>query len=124
MAYISGTAAVSLARVCHEANRVWCEYNGDNSQTSWDEAPQWQKDSAIMGVRFVVGNPDAGDSASHDSWMRQKVADGWVYGEVKDPEAKTHPCMVPFEELPPEQQFKDRLFRTIVLAHAKGMGIL
>lgn len=124
MAYISGTAAVALARVCHEANRVWCEYNGDNSQTSWDEAPQWQKDSAIMGVRFVVGNPDAGDSASHDSWMRQKVADGWVYGEVKDPEAKTHPCMVPFEELPPEQQFKDRLFRTIVLAHAKGMGIL
>jgi len=124
MGYISGTAAVNLARVCHEANRAWCEYNGDTSQPAWEDAPKWQQDSAIAGVRFVVGNPDAGDSASHESWMREKVTDGWVYGEVKDPEAKTHPCMVPFEELPPEQQFKDRLFRTIVLSTAKGLGVL
>lgn len=124
MGYISGTAAVNLARVCHEVNREWCAYNGDDSQPAWEDAPQWQKDSAIAGVRFVVGNPDAGDDASHNSWMRQKAADGWVYGETKDPEAKTHPCMVPFEELPREQQFKDRLFRTIVLSTAKGMGII
>jgi hypothetical protein len=124
MGYISGTAAVNLARVCHEVNRVWCEYNGDTSQPAWEDAPKWQQDSAIAGVRFVVGNPEAGDSASHESWMREKVTEGWVYGEVKDPEAKTHPCMVPFEELPPEQQFKDRLFRTIVLSTAKGMGVL
>lgn len=54
------------------------------------------------------------ERASHDNWMAEKVADGWVYGEVKDPAAKTHPCIVPFDQLPPEQQFKDRLFATIV----------
>jgi hypothetical protein len=124
MGYISGTAALNLARVCHEANRAFCSYIGDDSQPAWEDAPQWQKDSALAGVRFVVSNPDAGDSASHDSWLRQKEADGWVYGEVKDPEAKTHPCIVPYEELPRDQQFKDRLFRTIVLSTAKGMGIL
>lgn len=75
-------------------------------------------------MRFHVANPGAGDSASHDSWMRQKVADGWVFGEVKDPEAKTHPCMVPFDELPRDQQFKDRLFRTIAHSAAKGLGVL
>lgn len=63
------------------------------------------------GVRFIVENPDADLSASHDNWLKQKVAEGWVYGEVKDPEAKTHPCCVPYEELPESQKFKDLLFR-------------
>lgn len=124
MGYINGMAAVNLARTCHEANRAWCAYLGDDSQLPWDEAPQWQRDSAVNGVRFVVANPEAGPSASHDSWLSEKVADGWVYGEVKDPEAKTHPCIVAFDELSPEQQFKDILFRTIVLATATGMGVL
>lgn len=107
-----------LARIAHEVNREWCAFNGDHSQTVWDEAPAWQRESAINGVRFHLENPTAGDSASHDSWMREKVAGGWVHGEVKNADAipPTHPCIVPFEQLPPEQQFKDRLFRTIVHA--------
>lgn len=108
--------AAEIARTCHEANRSWCEMNGDLSQLPWDQAPDWQKDSAIAGVMFLIENPDAGDSATHDSWSAQKIADGWTYGEVKDPEAKTHPCLVPFEELPHAQQFKDKLFRSIVLS--------
>lgn len=111
-----------IAAVCHEANRAWCEFQGDTSQVPWNEAPEWQRQSAIAGVQFVMANPDAGDSASHDSWSRQKVAEGWVFGGAKDAEAKTHPCLVPFDQLPPEQQFKDRLFRTIVLAHWNGVA--
>lgn len=111
-----GISDEQIARVTHEANRAWCEFNGDFSQPSWDEAPEWQKDSARKGVRFHYENSGAGDSASHDEWMRVKLEEGWVFGPIKDPEAKTHPCIVPFEELPREQQFKDRLFRTIVHA--------
>lgn len=107
-----------VARIAHEVNRAWCEYTGDHSQPSWEDAPNWQKDSAILGVEFHRGNPRAGDSASHDEWMRHKLADGWKYGPVKDPETKEHPCLVPFDQLPADQQFKDRLFRTIV--HATG----
>lgn len=106
----------ATARVAHEANRAWCMVNGDDTQPTWDEAPDWQKESARDGVLFHVNNPDAGDSASHDNWMAHKKAGGWVYGEVKDPEAKTHPCMVPFDQLPPVQQIKDGLFRAIVHA--------
>lgn len=104
------------AMVAHEANRAWCLANGDDSQPLWDDAPDWQKDSAIKGVQFHMDNPDAGDSASHDNWMAQKDDEGWCYGPVKDPENKTHPCMVPFEELPEVQQRKDTLFRAIVHA--------
>jgi hypothetical protein len=106
----------AIAAVCHEANAQYCRELGDMSQPSWADAPDWQRDSAIMGVKFHRDNPDAGDSASHDSWTRQKVADGWVYGEAKDPEAKTHHCLVPFSDLPKEQQTKDALFRATVHA--------
>jgi len=104
-----------IARVCHEVNRAYCESLGDMSQPAWEYAPQWQKDSAMLGVSLHV-NQDVGPEASHESWMAQKVADGWTYGPVKDPIDRTHPCMVPFAQLPPEQQAKDFIFRAIVHA--------
>lgn len=106
----------SIARVAHEANREYCATIGDDSQRAWEDAPTWQKDSVIAGVGFHVSNPYAGDAASHNSWLAEKANTGWVFGEVKDPEAKTHPCIVPFGELPLEQQKKDTLFRAIVHA--------
>lgn len=107
-----------IARIAHEVNRAWCEYGGDASQASWENAPEWQRESAVNGVAFHRANPDAGDSASHDSWAKEKRELGWVYGPLKNAESSppTHHCLVPFEELPAEQQFKDRLFRTIVHA--------
>lgn len=102
------------AIMCHEANRAYCQALGDHSQVPWAEAPEWAKDSAIAGVHFHCVNPDAGPEGSHESWMAQKVADGWKYGPEKDPEKKEHPCMVPFEQLPKEQQAKDYIFRAIV----------
>ena len=108
----------AAAMVAHSTNRAWCQANGDHSQLPWENAPQWQKDSAIDGVRFHSLNPHAGDSASHDNWMSQKIGLGWIYGEVKDPDASppTHPCLVPFSELPAHQQIKDALFRKVVHA--------
>lgn len=103
-----------IARVCHEANRAYCAGLGDLSQLEWNLCPTWQKDSAIKGVEFVIANPDAPASANHESWSDVKVADGWVYGKVKDSDAKTHPCLVPFDQLPIEQQRKDVLFRAVV----------
>lgn len=103
-----------IAKTCHEANRIWCQANEDNSQLHWDEAPQWQRDSAIMGVEFRLNNPDAKHDAQHNAWMADKVKDGWIFGEVKDSEKKTHPCLVPFEQLPEFQQKKDALFCAIV----------
>lgn len=104
-----------IARVAHEVNRAYCASIGDLSQPAWEDAPHWQRASAELGVSFHL-NGDHGPEASHESWMRQKLADGWRYGEVKDPEAKTHPCMVPFDQLPREQQAKDYLFRAVVNA--------
>lgn len=104
-----------IARVCHEVNRAYCQAIGDMSQPTWEDAAEWQKQSALLGVNLHC-NSDVGPEASHESWMAQKIADGWVFGETKDPEAKTHPCIVPFAELPREQQAKDFIFRAVVHA--------
>lgn len=103
-----------IAKICHEVNKVYCESIGDFTQVTWDEAPDWQKKSAIDGVNYHSNNLDAKPSDSHNNWMTDKEADGWKYGEVKDATKKEHPCMVPYEELPKEQQFKDTLFMTII----------
>lgn len=106
--------AFSIAAVCHEANKEWCAVHNDNSQKTWIEAEEWQRESAINGVLFRLDNPNAGSDAQHNSWMKEKVDGGWVFGEEKNAELKTHPCIVPFEQLPEFQQKKDALFCAIV----------
>lgn len=97
-----------IAAVTHMANRAYCLGIGDDSQPTWDEAPDWQRESAIEGVKGALrGNTP---EQSHESWLAQKAADGWTYGPVKDPEAREHPCFVPYAELSKEQRRKDDVF--------------
>lgn len=107
-----------IAAICHEANRTYCASLEDHSQLPWAEAPGWQTASAIDGVRFHLDHPFAGPADSHENWLKTKIAEGWTYAPVKDPEAREHPCCMPFLDLPLEQQAKDRLFMAIVHALA------
>ena len=100
----------------HEVNRVYCASQGDMSQLPWNEAPDWQKESAIAGAMAIAMNPDQSPEMSHESWLAHKKADGWVWGPVKDPETKEHPCMVPYAELPEHQKAKDAFFTAVVKA--------
>lgn len=105
-----------IAKTCHEVNRAYCQSLGDNSQPDWKDAPDWQKQSAINGVKFHMENPEAKPEDSHKSWLKEKETAGWKYGTVKDAEKKEHPCFVPYNELPVEQQLKDALF--IAVCHS------
>jgi len=105
-----------IAKLCHEANKHFCRLIGNFTQHSWEESPEWQRQSAIKGVEFNLANPDAPASASHDSWLKEKQETGWKYGPVKDADKKEHPCFVPYEQLPLEQRTKDHLFKAVVAA--------
>ena len=102
-----------IAKVAHEINKVYCEAHGDKSQLSWEDAPQWQKDSAYNGVIYHINTDNPSPSASHKNWLAEKEKEGWVYGEIKDVEKKEHPCFLPYDELPVEQKVKDYLFGAI-----------
>lgn len=56
-----------IAKVCHEANRAYCSTLGDNSQVSWEDAPEWQISSAINGVQYHLDNPGSKPEDSHNS---------------------------------------------------------
>lgn len=105
---------LTIAKTCHEANRGVCIAAGDMSQQAWEDAPDWQRASCIEGVKFHVAHPGADSRASHDKWMSRKLREGWRYGAVKDAVAKTHPCLLPHNELPLHDKIKDDVFRAIV----------
>jgi hypothetical protein len=111
----------ACARAAHEANRAYCLALGDTSQPSWDEAPEWQRSSSMTGVDLVLGG--GGPREAHDSWSAEKVAAGWKFGPVKDPERKEHPCLVSYDELPLAQREKDGVFVGVVRAMALALGI-
>lgn len=105
-----------IAKVCHQVNKAYCEAYGDMSQVDWNEAPDWQKESAINGVHYHRMNPASTPADSHNEWLKEKEADGWKFGEIKDPEKKEHPCFVAYELLPVSQQAKDYIFLAVVRA--------
>lgn len=44
----------------------------------------------------------------HEIWAETRISQGWRYGEQRDDEKKTHPCLVPYEELSEEEKEYDR----------------
>ena len=99
-----------IAQICHNVNREYCQSIGDDSQVLWHEAEQSHRDSLIDGVRYAIDNDFPHPALMHANWLMGKEFDGWKYGEVKDLDKKLHPCFVPYDELPPEQQKKDEIF--------------
>lgn len=45
---------------------------------------------------------------NHDNWALQRIAGGWRFGPNRNDEAKTHPDLVPYEELPDSEKEYDR----------------
>lgn len=116
----AGFAYEDVAKICHEANKAYCVTIGDNTQPSWEDAPEWQKESAINGVRFHCLNENTTPADSHNSWLKQKQEEGWKYGEIKDADKKEHPCFTAYENLPKAQQVKDYIFKNIVEAYKQA----
>ena len=112
-----------IAKICHEANKAYCEgVMNDNSQRDWDRASSAQRISARKGVQLALTDPTVTPRKMHESWADEKRKTGWVYGEEKDETAKTHPCLVDYDQLPLEQRVKDSLFLGIVNALRRFYG--
>lgn len=44
----------------------------------------------------------------HEVWAETRIKQGWTYGEQRNDDLKTHPCLVPYEELPECEKEYDR----------------
>lgn len=108
-----------IAEVCHEANRVLQRQQRDSRiavSPPWHATDPETQASAVQGVEAHLADPDLTPEQSHENWCDFKYAHGWSFGPVKDEARKEHPLLVPYSELPAEQQVKDALFSAIVRA--------
>lgn len=104
----------AIARVAYEAIAAYCITINDPAPLPWDSIPQPEQANVIAGVRQRLGNPDRTPAQIHGAWMQHRLSTGWVYGPEKSYHRKTHPCLLPYSDLPPEQTLKDALFLAIV----------
>lgn len=106
----------AIARTVHEAMRGWVMAHGQKPTPPWLRAEKWMRESTKESVSFAINNPNAPHSAQHDQWMEQKKRDGWVYGQVKDADAKTHPMLVAYDDLPEFEKKKDAIVKALALS--------
>jgi hypothetical protein len=110
-------AVILIARLGHALRRE-LQIAGKEPQVSpeWDQALAdpacaWMIEDSIANAEALLSGPPASPEQEHDRWMAGKIRQGYVWGEVKntDPAAGplTHPCLVPYEELPVLQRLKD-----------------
>lgn len=61
----------------------------------------------------------------HENWSVGRIADGWTYGETRNDEMKTTPCLVPYSELTDSEKEYDRVtaLQTLKLVVALGYRI-
>ena len=84
-----------------------------------------------MDTRDVVLSPDLLELTEkiaenvHDQWAMLRCAQGWTYGETRNDAQKTHPCLVPYGDLPESEKEYDRktALETLKLITALGYRI-
>ena len=77
----------------------------------WDQRDEQFRSQFINVIDMMCG-PDRKSSPEelHDDWIKAYEEMGWRFGPVRDINRKTHPDMVPFNELDPRERDKDAVF--------------
>lgn len=106
-----------IAQVVHEMNRGLQYVQGDLSPSQ-----PWQVEDPSIQRTVIIGVQEARRGVTprehHERWCAEKRAQGWRYGETKNAAERTHPCLVPYDDLPPEQRLKNELFLAVVAVMA------
>jgi hypothetical protein len=77
----------------------------------WDQRDVGFRTQMVAAVeRDTLPGANRDPKVAHDLWWETYKELGWRYGPLRDPEAKTHPDMVPFEDLGAQEQIKDAVY--------------
>lgn len=106
-----------MARVAHAVIRELQLVNGEpNVAPPWDEAHPDGEPADTSQVEYALNGGTAAEQ--RQEWVRWKLSQGWTYGPVKDAARKTHPDLMPDDELPPRARVKDDAYIAVVRALA------
>ena len=75
----------------------------------WEELSLSEREFAVKAFTEIMEGDFQGPEDLHNLWMRIKVESGWTLGEFNF-ENKTHPCIIPYEDLIPSEKAKDEFW--------------
>nr|AXA98483.1 Ryanodine receptor [Sesamia inferens] len=94
-----------------------CFYFGNLSKRALAGPPLVQDDTAFVPTpvdtiqitlpSYVEQIRDKLAENIHEMWAINKIEAGWMYGDQREDLHKIHPCLVPFERLPPAEKRYD-----------------
>jgi hypothetical protein len=59
---------------------------------------------------------------AHEMWAHKRLEDGWVYGPKRDDDKKTHPSLIPYEQLSESEKSYDRALVNEALKSILSLG--
>ncbi|MBO5111046.1 MAG: Ryanodine receptor Ryr [Clostridia bacterium] len=59
---------------------------------------------------------------THEVWAQNRIRDGWTLGEERSDTKRTHPCLIPYEDLPEEEKEYDRATSLETLKVIRKLG--
>jgi len=102
-----------IAKVVHSANRAYVDAIGGRAfNPTWEEVGEEQRQGQIEAIKSLIIEPRT-PQTSHEIWCVAREKEGWTKDIKYDYHRKTHPNLVPYDQLPFEEQFKDHLFMGI-----------
>ena len=117
------TARERIAHTVHEALSAWRVANGHKALKPWPQMSEAERQSTYESVDYVIAHPNSTPVHQHEQWLEQKKRDGWTYAARRNNRKKTHPMLLPYEELPDYERRKDALLNAIVRALHQGNEI-
>src|ERR1700676_1801321 len=100
-----------LAKWIYEATRVEAEWSKRPIvPEAWENRDNKFREQFVNIITEYLSMDKLPTPAeAHESWNQSYYKMGWKYGKVRDVEAKTHPDLVPFDELPQPEKDKDAI---------------
>src|SRR4051812_48275708 len=92
----------------------------DNSKLKYSPRPLDTK--AVALPREIIELTEQLARNTHENWSRQRLAEGWRYGPVRDDARKEHPSLVPYEELSESEKQYDRTTALETLKAIMSLG--
>ena len=105
-----------ISKLIYEATRLEAEWSERRIVPEpWDERDEKFRNQFVEVIKkYFQQEKLPTPEEAHNSWWEAYKKMGWKYGEKRDPEKKTHPDMVPYDELPQDEKEKDAIFLAFV----------
>ena len=76
---------------------------------------KWHRAATINAVMAVSLDLNKTAEEHHNTWLNEKLSEGWRLGHVEDIHLKIHPYLVEYQDLPADKKTENAIFMSVVM---------